>query len=179
MVLVIGILIQTTTLLNFLKVFETWANFVRAVTQIIKSAKTLFMCLAIFVLMQTFMFYIMLQNLTAPPKELNGDLLPTGFFAIMLNSYRFVLGEFNILEYFCDQENPIVFWFIFVVSTLFQVLIFLNMLIAVMTSTFELEETKATANIYKAKLYCLQEFSFKVMRYSGEQFKKPEFLYKI
>ena len=118
------------------------------------------MCLAIFVLMQTFMFYIMLQNLTAPPKELNGDLLPTGFFAIMLNSYRFVLGEFNILEYFCDQENPIVFWFIFVVSTLFQVLIFLNMLIAVMTSTFELEETKAKSNIYKAKLSCLQEFRF-------------------
>ena len=79
------------------------------------------------------MFYILLQNV--PPVDGDdGEMMPSGFLSILLNSYRFALGDFNILSYFETQANPFMFWFIFVISTLIQILIMLNMLIAVMTT---------------------------------------------
>jgi hypothetical protein len=178
LVLVWGVLLQNITLLNYLKVFDGWANFVRALISIIQESKTLLICLAIFVLTQTFMFYILLQNVP-PVYEGDGEMMPSGFLSILLNSYRFALGDFNILSYFETQANPFMFWFIFVISTLIQILIMLNMLIAVMTATFDDCNQNESANIYKAKMQCLKEFKNQAMKQSEDGFKKPEFLYSI
>lgn len=53
----------------------------------------------------------------------------------------------------------IVFWIVFVFGTVIQLLIILNMVIAVMSTAFDEVTQTNTANIYKAKLQCLQSYN--------------------
>ena len=77
------------------------------------------------------------------------------YFAVLIDSYRFALGDFNIVDTFGESDYMVLFWIIFFIGTVIQMLIILNMVIAVMGSAFEEVNSTNEANVYKAKLTCL------------------------
>ena len=58
-----------------------------------------------------------------------------------------------------DALNNVVYWIIFMVGTVIQLLVILNMVIAVMSNAFDEVTATDNANIYKAKLQCLQSYN--------------------
>jgi len=58
-----------------------------------------------------------------------------------------------------DTLNNVVYWIIFIVGTVIQLLVILNMVIAVMSNAFDEVTATDKANIYKAKLQCLQSYN--------------------
>lgn len=143
LVYVWGILIQSLVFLYTVKVFDFWATFVRSLSKIVVTSLPLAATLFVFVCTQTLMFYVLAMN--NPEGSAN-------FFLVAIDSYRFALGDFNITGTFEQSPNVIVFWLIFFIGTIVQILIILNMLIAVMSSSFEEVSATNVENIFKAKL---------------------------
>ena len=150
LVYVWGILIQTFVLLYYLQVFDFWATFVRSLVQIIIKSLPLAATLLVFVATQTLMFYVLAMN------NQDGEL--PNFFIVAIDSYRFALGDFNIVDTFETSPNKIVFWIMFFIGTIVQILIILNMVVAVMSSSFDEVSATNEANIFKAKLRCIEDY---------------------
>jgi hypothetical protein len=156
---VFGILVLNLIMLYYIKVFDFWSTFVRSLVKIIYSSLPLGACLAIFVITQSLMFWILYQN--QPEKTV-------AFPMMLMDAYRLALGDFNILGDFENPVNKVAFWIIFFVGTLIQMLIILNMVIAVMSSAFDEVNATNEANIFKAKLECLRAYDFQCMRVYSE-----------
>lgn len=92
------------------------------------------------------MFYVLQGNNTAD----NGGNF--SYFESLILSYRFALGDSAIIDEFDGAPNQIVFWLIFFIMSVIQVLIILNMVVAVMSSTFDEVTLTNEANIFKSKL---------------------------
>ena len=73
-----------------------------------------------------------------------------------MNSYRLTLGDFEITGFFGDGGfYDFFFWVVFVLGTLVSLLILLNMVIAVMSATFERVEAETEAHLYREKLIAI------------------------
>jgi len=148
---IFGLLVLNVAMLNMIAVFDFWSTFVRSLSQIIKASMPLAACLGIFIVTQSFMFYILM---------LNNPMNEATYFGVLMDSYRFALGDFNIVDAFGQNQNVVVFWLVFFIGTVVQVLIILNMVIAVMSNVFSEVSATNEANIYKAKLLCLQSYHY-------------------
>lgn len=67
----------------------------------------------------------------------------------MLLTYLATIGDFAIIEVAPKKEK--VFWFIFLTGTMFQLIIILNMVIAVMSSAFDEVVQNEEANTYTSR----------------------------
>lgn len=170
LVYVWGILIQNFVFLYYVKVFDFWATFVRSLSQIVITSLPLAATLFVFIFTQTLMFYVLAMN---NPDD------STGFFTVAIDSYRFALGDFNITGTFEQTPNTIVFWLIFFIGTIVQILIILNMVIAVMSNSFAEVSATNEANIFKAKLQCLEDYGLLCDAACNSTFKELDYLYLI
>ena len=170
LVYVWGILIQNFVFLYYVKVFDFWATFVRSLAQIVITSLPLAATLFVFILTQTFMFYVLAMN--NPEDSAN-------FFLVAIDSYRFALGDFNITGTFEQTPNTIVFWLIFFIGTIVQILIILNMVIAVMSNSFAEVSATNEENIFKAKLQCLEDYGLLCDAACNDEFKRLDYLYLI
>lgn len=75
-----------------------------------------------------------------------------------MNSYRMSLGDFEITSEISSKDT--IFWFLFVLGTIISMLILLNMVIAVMSLTFEKVSEENEAYIYREKLVLLLSKDF-------------------
>ena len=84
-------------------------------------------------LSQMLLFWILDQNSYKPKYE--GF---TGLGRCFIDSYRLSIGDFEVAGSFVDNTDYIiVFWIIFFMGTLISLLVILNMVVALMGSTFE------------------------------------------
>ena len=76
-----------------------------------------------------------------------------GFFNCMIDSFRLALGDASITEYFVDNTEYIAcFWFLFILGSLFETLIILNMVIALIWGTFDRVNANMVGDIRRAKI---------------------------
>ena len=76
----------------------------------------------------------------------------------MIDSYRLALGDFEVTESFQGEtEYELLFWTLFFIGTLVSLLVILNMVIAVMGSTFERVSEQTEAHILREKLSLVLE----------------------
>ena len=119
------------------RIFNFFAYFVRQLQEICYDSLPLASMLAFIVITQSLLFWTLDQN--ADESHYQGF---KGFFGCLVDSYRLALGDFVLTEKFGghdgnSDENMITFWLVFFVGTLISMLIILNMVIAVMSATFE------------------------------------------
>jgi len=164
-------LIQTFVLLFYVQVFDFWATFVRSLVQIIIKSLPLAATLLVFVATQTLIFYVLAMN--------NEDGEEQNFFLVAIDSYRFALGDFNVVDTFESSPNKIVFWIMFFIGTIVQILIILNMVVAVMSSSFDEVSATNEANIMKAKLRCIEEYQLLCESSCNDKFTELDYLYLI
>ena len=141
-------MLNTLELLSRIQIFQFFAPFVRQLLEIIADATPLGTFLLFFVTTQTILFWILDQNSFTPKYE-----SLAGFANCFVDAYRLALGDFEVAGSFVENTDYIfMFWFIFIVNTLVALLIILNMVIAVMGSTFTRVEEQQTAHILRGKL---------------------------
>lgn len=96
-------------------------------------------------LTEAFIYYILINR--------DGLIDPTcaiSFADSLRLSYFATLGDFTILE--LADANDKMFWFVFILFTFIQLIIILNMVIAIMGAAFEEVNNVDTANIFYGRL---------------------------
>ena len=74
--------------------------------------------------------------------------------SLLINSYRLTLGDFEITET-AFEGATIWHWMVFVLGSVVSLLILLNMVIAVMSGTFERVEEVSEAILWREKLIAI------------------------
>jgi len=86
------------------------------------------------------------------------------------------LGEFSY-ENFNSGFNQLLFWILFVLSTMITMVVFMNMLIAQMGDTYDECQEKREVIVYMNKLRLMHEFSNLVDL--EEQFEENQYLFVV
>ena len=141
---------------NQLKIFAFFSPFCRALSETIQdSAQILFMLLLI-VFFQMFMLWVLDANSDQPAYGEGSS----GFWPAFIDSYRMSVGDFEVVGTFEGRES-FLFWAIFLIGNLVSLLIILNMVIAVMSATFERVQEDVDSYINKLKIENLLEYAYR------------------
>ena len=140
-------------LFYLIRIFDFFAAFVRSLIEILKDVTPIGSVLLFITVTQGALFYILDMNQTTP--TFHGAGL-AGLGALFVNSYRLTLGDFELTTFHAEAGvYSIFFWLIFVLGTLVSLLILLNMVIAVMSATFERVAGETEAHLYREKLIAI------------------------
>lgn len=93
----------------------------------------------------------------------SSELNPPDFFPALMNVYYLALGDFdNTLDYEA-HNGSVLYWLLFFFGTIFMMIILLNMIIAVMSISYEgiIEESDAVLVREKLNLMLEKEFFIK------------------
>ena len=82
------------------------------------------------------------------------------------------VGDFEALDNFENEDIRWLFYIFFSLFTLLSMVIILNMVIAVMASTFERVESVSHSHIMREKLMIIQQEWYRIPK----SYKKPKFL---
>lgn len=126
----IDILIFYFRMFYFLRIFDSTAPFVKAITQIVFDSRVFLMVFFIAICAFGFAFWILSND--AIYKE---DVIIDSTFDAMMYSYLISLGEFG-MDSFEESRDFEFLWLMFILATFFSMLILLNMLIAIMSESF-------------------------------------------
>ena len=146
-------------LLSQLRIFDFFSGFVRSLVEITKDAAQIGAMLLFVIITLSFLWFILDMNAENP--KYSGDdysFIFFGWFVVFMNSYRAsVAGDFPIIDDFDESNNAykVPFYVIFFCGTLVSGIIILNMVIAIMGSTFERVEGENEAHMYREKLLAI------------------------
>ena len=128
----ICLIILWIKLFYFLRVFESTSRLIRMIIEIVNDMKNFLMVLGIGIIGFSGGFYILQQGLT---EEADGT--PGNVFMSIIYTYRLAQGDFQ-LDFFnsLNSTDYFIAWFLFVIGSLFLVIVLLNLLIAIMGDTF-------------------------------------------
>ena len=147
-VLVVTFIANGLELLHRIMIFDKYAIFVQEMREIVIDTVPLASVLGIIIIAQTVLFWLLDHN----SLERNYVGL-SGFANCFVDSYRLALGDFEITENFVENSNNIfMFWIVFFAGTILTLLIILNMVIALMSATFERVQGETQSHVLRAKL---------------------------
>eukprot|EP00352_Strombidinopsis_acuminata_P001409 CAMPEP_0176348630 /NCGR_PEP_ID=MMETSP0126-20121128/8021_1 /TAXON_ID=141414 ORGANISM="Strombidinopsis acuminatum, Strain SPMC142" /NCGR_SAMPLE_ID=MMETSP0126 /ASSEMBLY_ACC=CAM_ASM_000229 /LENGTH=212 /DNA_ID=CAMNT_0017697541 /DNA_START=751 /DNA_END=1389 /DNA_ORIENTATION=- len=113
---------------------------------------------------QAICFIILEQNAIDKHNLIDSEKLSSpNFFPALMNVYYLALGDFeNTLNYTASKDS-ILYWLLFFFGTIFMMIILLNMIIAVMSISYEgiIEESDAVLVREKLNLMLEKEFFIK------------------
>lgn len=118
----------------FLRIFHPTAAFIRMITEVIKDISIFTVMLGVSLLAFANAFFILdgAWNESVVKVRAMGD----SFWNVIANTYMTGLGEFASDDY-GTSEHSVALWVFFVFCTLFVQIIFLNLLIALISDTFD------------------------------------------
>merc|ERR1712147_201196 len=117
-----------------MRVFKPFSAFIRIITEIIFDIRVfmimLLLCLAAF----SNVLVILDSNRATDDEKSIESLTGVLFFDALVHAYLTGLGDFNKDNY--STSDPVVVWIMFLLATFLVMLVFMNMLIAMMGETF-------------------------------------------
>ena len=156
-----------------MKIFDFFAEFVRSFIEICKDSKQIGSILAIVVVSNAVLFYI----LDANSYERNFKGLE-GIMTAIEASYTLTIGDFEMIYNTFDGNTDFMYmyWIIFVPVTIVSLLVILNMLIAVMSLTLERVKDQNEAVVYREKLIDIMQNIHRFPRWIKHSFFKHKYL---
>ena len=134
----ISSLIMWSKLLNFLRISQETGYLIRMMIKVINDIGVFIFVLFFTLLGFADAMYIISRS-NMPPEDESDDSDKysyfSGYFSSLLNSYLLALGEFQY-EDFSGASNEGITWFIFLIATLLNCVVMLNLLIAIVSETF-------------------------------------------
>jgi len=116
----------------FLRIFDQTATLIRMIVEIVNDMKNFLIVLIVAIIGFSQGYYVLQQG---DPNNFAGP----GVMNSIIYSYNLALGEFG-LDYFSDGDtgtlDAFICWFIFIIATMFVVIVLLNLLIAIMGDSF-------------------------------------------
>lgn len=125
----IDILITYLRFFYFLRIFDNSSHLVRIIVEISSDIKYFLAVLWIGVVGFGVSFFVLSNNNDDDKQFIDG------FLESILYSYRITIGDFALDDY-PSSTNPAFLWIIFILATLFSMIILLNMLVAIMGDSF-------------------------------------------
>ena len=153
-------------LINWLRVFETTVIYIRLIKQTVIDMTPF--AVLLFVIVALFSFAILILNMTREKTDAlyNEDISKSDYLNALMSQYLLTLGEFD-LENFSKapyvsnyDPNSGTDWIIFTGATLFVQIILLNMLIAIMSASFDSIFENKKQFVLSLKLEVLSDYSF-------------------
>lgn len=158
------------------------AYFVVQLGQTVKEMAGFTILLILCIIAFTNFFMVIQKNKAAPiidefgaqdPPDYVTGFLPSEFVSALISVYLLSLGEFAEIDGYSEGHTKYIAWFMFIAGTIIIQLIFMNMLIAVMSTPFGEVLEKATLFRYRQQLSFIVDFidhvdikkQFKNMRY--------------
>jgi hypothetical protein len=111
----------------FLRIFESSTKIVRIIIEITYDIRIFILVLFLGVAGFGFSFYVLSNN--------NDEPFIDSILESFTYSYSIIIGEFNV-DPFKESTNPLLLWILFILATLFTLIILLNMLVAIMGDSF-------------------------------------------
>ena len=139
-------------LFYLIRIFDFFAAFVRQLVEIMNDMLPIGSVLLFVVCAQGLLFYVLDIDMEEPAFYGKSDL--SGIGSLFINSYRLTLGDFEITEAAFDGAT-ILHWLLFVMGAIISLLVLLNMVIAVMSATFERVEEDREAILWREKLIAI------------------------
>ena len=94
-------------------------------------------------------------------------------------SYFMSLGDFGVTESFIGNELEWLFWIIFLILTFLTLLIILNMVIAVMSASFERVQEENEAHIMRGRIQVILNMWFRLPSSYKRKFTNSKYLVSI
>jgi len=138
--------------LYFLRVFDSYSYLIRMITLVIYDMKEFMVVLLIAVLAFSDTFR------TISDGNLKEDRFVDGFFDSFFNSYRMALGDWD-LEQIGHVAIPLCYFFFFL-STVFNMIVMFNLLIAIISETFTNVNDNAVYAAFQEKANMVAENSY-------------------
>ena len=150
------ILVLIYELLDQLMTFDSFAPFIKALNQTIKDSVNILFMFGCVVVIQTILMYVLDDNTTY-----NKNL---GVVRALLDSYKIALGDFAVAEDYIPGSTHYywLFQIFFLIFTVISLLIILNMVIAVMSSSFDKVQSESTAYVMMEKVKTINDKWFTI-----------------
>jgi hypothetical protein len=147
-----SVIILWIKLFYFLRVYDSTSQLIRMIIEIVKDMKYFMFVLLIGIIGFTGGLYVLQKGISVDCQDPNdaecakesesNDFVGNNAIKSFIYTYRLTLGDFQLDEFSKFEERGLVFefyylWFIFIFGSLFLVIVLLNLLIAIMGSTFE------------------------------------------
>ena len=156
-VMMIVVLLQLTKTFFFMRIIMGFSYIVTMIISVIKDLRVFMIFFAILILMFSMIFDIFNRNHASEYIQLNH------FVRNLLTTLRLSLGDFGP-EFFLIAndsvvygEEHILFWIVWVIMVLFSALIFLNFIIAEVSSSYEKVKENIDELIYKERAALINE----------------------
>jgi len=153
--------------LYFLRIFEATGAYIRAIVEVIKDMK--FFLLILMITMMSFGDSFKVMSLANIGLETRAELsnqndedasqfIEGGFFGSLFYAYLIGLGEFNLDDF--GAVGVLYCQLLFVVNTVITTIIMLNLLIAIISDSFETVNSQGSLAAYKEKAGLIAENQF-------------------
>ena len=134
-----ALIILWIKLFYFMRVFESNSQLIRMIIEIVKDMKNFLIVLLIGIIALTGSLFIMQQSI--PYGQEGHNFVGDNMIKAFIYTYRLTLGDLNLDDFDKVEEIGIIEYyilcFIFIFGSLFLVIVMLNLLIAIVGSTYE------------------------------------------
>ncbi|CDW78608.1 wd-40 repeat protein [Stylonychia lemnae] len=128
-------------LLYFCRIFRRTGHLIQMIIEVVKDMKY-FLGIVFLTLMSFSGAFFILSKNNDDTKE-----FITSFFESNAFVYRLILGDFDTTNF--GEKYVVIVWMFFMLATLFLIIIMLNLLIAIISDTFERVQGQAKQRMYK------------------------------
>ena len=146
---------------NWLRVFETTVIYIRLIKQTMIDMTPFFFLYVVITVI--FSFAVLILNLNREDENdlYDNEIFASSYLNSFMSQYLVTLGEFSLDHYSKAGElNAGIDWSFFIAATVFGQLVILNMLIAIMSNTFDKIFENQTQFKLQLKLEVLNDYSF-------------------
>jgi len=140
------------------KLFKTSAYFIVQLYETVSAMKGFIFLLFICIIAFTNFFMIIAKNKREEEAGYVTNFVENNFVSALLSIYLLSLGEFAELDGYKEGHDRQLAWVMFVLGTLIIQLVFMNMLIAVMSTPFSIVMEKETLFRYKQQLSIIVDY---------------------
>lgn len=100
----------------------------------------------------------------------------TGFFDSILYTYRIILGDFSLEDFQNTETASIVAIWLFILCTVFNMIIMLNLLIAIISETFAKVNGSVRQAVFQEKASMIAEVAYLIPDYQKRTYAKKDLL---
>jgi hypothetical protein len=147
--------------LYFLRIFKNTGYFIKMIVEVIKDMKSSLLVLLITVAAFGNTFSVISKgNESLPNAEKDNLVFTAGFLDGLLFTYRMILGDFDTTGFGEIAVGTVTT--LFILCTVFNMIIMLNLLIAVISDTYERVAANSELNTYYERTSMLAENGYLV-----------------
>ena len=173
----IAVILQWQKSFYWLRLFDNTSFYVRLIVDTLFDIKYFLILFAMILMTFGNAIFILSKD---REKSLYRDYVSIDYINVFLNQYEMALGSWDANKYIPgDEGGDSMAWILFIITTMFTQIMFLNMLIAIMGDTFARNTESKAQSALVEKIKILADFVYAVPAESVKNGTLSRFLFAI